>query len=144
MDNIENETIKPFVFLGGTCNNTTWRNSLILKLVKNKIYFFNPVVEDWTPECKLAEDIAKKASTYELYVITPEMTGVYSIAEMVYCGCKTPKKLIICIPEDNRWESSQLKSLKASVELAQQSGAAYCDTLDDVVNYLKVAIHGTN
>lgn len=33
------------VFLGGTCNDTTWRDELIKKL---KINYFNPVVDDWT------------------------------------------------------------------------------------------------
>ena len=36
------------VYLGGTCNNSNWRNKLITIL---KVDYFNPVVEDWTPEC---------------------------------------------------------------------------------------------
>ena len=31
------------VFLGGTCNESTWRDELIKKL---KIDYFNPVVDD--------------------------------------------------------------------------------------------------
>jgi hypothetical protein len=34
-------------FLGGTCNNSQWREALIPML---KIDYFNPVVKDWTPE----------------------------------------------------------------------------------------------
>ena len=40
------------VFLGGTCNNSTWRDTLIPLL---KIDYFNPVVDDWTPECQEQE-----------------------------------------------------------------------------------------
>ena len=40
------------VFLGGTCNESTWRNRFILML---DIEYFNPVVEDWTPECQANE-----------------------------------------------------------------------------------------
>ena len=61
------------VFLGGTCNESTWRDDLIKKL---EIDYFNPVVEDWTEEC-MAEEIRQRESCdYCLYVITPRMTGV--------------------------------------------------------------------
>ena len=35
------------IFLGGTCNGTTWRDELIKGLT---VDYFNPVVEDWTEE----------------------------------------------------------------------------------------------
>lgn len=40
------------IFLGGTCNNSTWRNQ-IEKLVQ--VEMFNPVVDDWTEECQAIE-----------------------------------------------------------------------------------------
>ena len=48
--------MKNKVFLGGTCNESTWRNELIPLL---KIDYFNPVVEDWTPECQAEEERQK-------------------------------------------------------------------------------------
>ena len=39
--------MKNKVFLGGTCNNSTWREELIPQL---KIDYYNPVVKDWTLE----------------------------------------------------------------------------------------------
>ena len=44
--------MKSKVFLGGTCNNSTWRDELDSIIQINK---FNPVVEDWTPECQAIE-----------------------------------------------------------------------------------------
>ena len=44
------------VFLGGTCNESTWREGLIKAL---KIGYFNPVVDDWTPDC-MAEEIKQR------------------------------------------------------------------------------------
>ena len=67
------------VFLGGTCNESTWRDELIKKL---KIDYFNPVVDDWTEECYKEELRQREICDYCLYVITPKMTGVYSIAEV--------------------------------------------------------------
>ena len=51
------------VFLGGTCNGSTWRNELIPKLT---IDYFNPVVDNWKEENykqELIERIIAKAST---------------------------------------------------------------------------------
>lgn len=56
------------VFLGGTCNESTWRDQLISML---KIDFFNPVVEDWTPECQEEEIKQRNECDFCLYVITP-------------------------------------------------------------------------
>ena len=35
------------VFLGGTCAGSKWRDNIIPQL---KCEYFNPVVDDWTPE----------------------------------------------------------------------------------------------
>ena len=72
------------VFLGGTCNESTWRDKLIKML---EIDYFNPVVDDWTEECYQEELRQRKICDYCLYVITPRMKGVYSIAEV---GLKCP------------------------------------------------------
>ena len=43
------------VFLGGTCNESTWRNELIPLLENAGVEYFNPVVDNWTPECQEEE-----------------------------------------------------------------------------------------
>lgn len=86
---------KTKVFLGGTCNNSTWRDKLIPLL---KIDYFNPVVDDWTPECQDEEIRQRESCDYCLYTITPKMTGVYSIAEVVDDSNKRPEKnYFMCI-----------------------------------------------
>ena len=82
------------VFLGGTCNESTWRDELIKSL---EIGYFNPVVDDWTPECMAEELRQRESCDYCLYVITGKLTGVYSIAEVVDDSCKRPGKTIFCI-----------------------------------------------
>jgi hypothetical protein len=44
------------VFLGGTCNGSTWRDALIKDL---QIDYFQPQGEDWTPEM-MEEEIKQK------------------------------------------------------------------------------------
>lgn len=78
------------VFLGGTCNESAWKDELIPLL---EIDFFNPVVDDWDDESqKKKEIIERENSDFVLYVITPKMTGVYSIAEVVEDSIKRPEK----------------------------------------------------
>lgn len=122
------------IFLGGTCNNSTWRKELISLL---KIDYFNPVVENWTPECQIEEIKQRENCDYCLYTITPKMIGVYSIAEAVDDSCKRPLKTIFCLlTEDGaeRFDNHQLKSLKATGELIKRNGGKICDSLQEVAN----------
>ena len=82
------------VFLGGTCNESTWREFLIPML---NINYFNPVVDDWTEDCMKEEIRQREICDYCLYVITPSMKGVYSIAEVVDDSNKRPNKTIFCL-----------------------------------------------
>jgi len=79
------------VFLGGTCNNSNWR-SCIKPLLQ--IDYFDPVVADWNIEAMKEEIKQREECDVVLYVITPELTGVYSIAEAVDDSNKRPERLI--------------------------------------------------
>ena len=52
------------VFLGGTCAESKWRDNIIPQL---KCEYFNPVVDDWTPECQKIEEREKRICEYHLY-----------------------------------------------------------------------------
>lgn len=113
------------IFLGGTCNNSTWR-SQIEKIVQ--VAMFNPVVDDWTEECQAIEmDEKENKCDIHLYVITSQMIGVFSIAEVIdSVHNKTKKTLLHVIPDG--FDKGQLKSLKAVVNLVKlRGGIAYID-----------------
>lgn len=82
------------VFLGGTCCETVWREKLIPMI---NIEYFNPVVKDWTEDCMIEERKQREICDYCLYVITPAMKGVYSIAEVIDDSNKRPEKTIFCV-----------------------------------------------
>lgn len=127
---------KTTVFLGGTCNNSTWRDKLIPLL---KIDYFNPVVDDWTPECQDEEIRQRESCDYCLYTITPKMTGVYSIAEVVDDSNKRSEKTILCVlDEDNEssFSETQIKSLKQVKEMVKNNGANVFDSLEDIASFL--------
>lgn len=123
------------VFLGGTCNNSTWRNDLIKQL---KIEYFNPVVDDWTPECMNEEIKQRKECDFCLYVITPKMTGVYSIAEVVDDSNKNPEKTVFCfLKEDEaKFTDAQIKSLDQVKKMVKENGGNVFDSLEEVATFL--------
>jgi hypothetical protein len=124
------------VFLGGTCNESTWRNDLIKML---DIDYFNPVVEDWTPECQAKEIKQREECNFVLYVITPKMTGVYAIAEVVDDSNKRPDKTVFCFlkkDENESFDKGQIKSLAAVYNMIRRNGAQTFLTLEEVAYFL--------
>jgi len=130
------------VFLGGTCNNSKWRDDLIKKLHKD-VKYFNPVVDDWTEEAQKEEIKQRESCNKVLYVITPKMTGVYSIAELVEDSIKSPDRTIFCYLDkdgNNKFDEHQIKSLEMVKEMVYENGATTCDDLVDVAEFLNVGI----
>lgn len=124
------------VFLGGTCNESSWRDDIMSSL---EIDYFNPVVEDWTPECMAEEIRQRQECDFVLYVITPKMTGVYSIAEVVDDSNKQPQKTLFCFNTyDNGIEFSegQIRSLGSVANMVVRNGGKYFTEVKKVVEYL--------
>lgn len=114
------------IFLGGTCNNSTWRDQL-MPMVNASM--FNPVVDDWTPECQQIEVEEKENKcNIHFYCITKEMVGVFSIAEVMDSVYNKQKKTILQVIPDG-FDKRQLKSLKAVVDLVnKRGGVAFIDS----------------
>jgi len=126
------------IFLGGTCNDSTWRDR-IERVVQ--VDMFNPVVDDWNEDCQAVEMHEKDhLCDIHLYVITSEMTGVFSIAEVIDSVHNSNKKTILHVIPDG-FDERQLKSLKAVVDLVKlRGGIAYIDSeLDRTSRVLNMA-----
>jgi hypothetical protein len=124
------------VFLGGTCNGSTWRERLIKNL---KVNYFQPQSDNWTPEM-MQEEIKQRAECdFCLYVITPKMTGFYSIAEVVDDSNKRPEKTIFSFiheDEGQTFSEHQLKSLEQTGKMIKENGAQFFTTLEEIADYL--------
>lgn len=114
------------VFLGGTCADTTWRSELMPLLDNLKIDYFNPVVEDWTPECQSIEEEEKNHKcNVHLYVITKEMMGTYSIAEIVHSAHlanmygTSVDNVLFCVLDEGTWQKHEIKSFDAVMKLVR-------------------------
>jgi hypothetical protein len=128
------------VFLGGTCNESTWRDELIA-ILGPSVSAYNPVVPDWTPACQEEEVRQRASSDYCLYVITPKMMGVYSVAEVVDDSNKRPEKTLFCICsyDDSEWSPAQRKSLGQVAKMVKENGGRYFNELEDVAAFLNSA-----
>jgi hypothetical protein len=124
------------VFLGGTCNGSLWRDELIKDL---RIDHFHPCAEEWTPEM-MEEEIKQRAECdFCLYVITPKMTGIYSIAEVEDYSNKPPGKTIFCYQssdEDQVFSDAQIKSLEQTGKMITKNGAQFFKTFAEIADYL--------
>ncbi len=128
---------KPRVFLGGTCNKAEWREELI-PLLKN-VEYFNPVVENWTEADYEIELKERETCDIILYVLTPKMTGFYSIAEVVDDSHRRPEKTVFAfLTTDDKKEFSvdQLKSMKALVKMLKINKVECFASLKSVADHL--------
>lgn len=124
------------VFLGGTTNNSDWRETLIPML---KIEYFNPVVKEWNEEAQKEEIKQRKNCDYVLYVITPKMEGVYSIAEVVDDSNKRPEKTLFAylLSDDGKdFTKHQLKSLVMVGKMVKENGGKSFETLEEIADFL--------
>ena len=128
------------VFLGGTCARSDWRKQLMPILDSYNITYFNPVVSDWTSSCQVIEDWHKEHDDFNLFVITSEMKGVFSIAEVVDLSNKRPNTTIFCVLRDGFTEE-QLKSLDATINLVKNNGAIVVDSIRDIASILNKKIN---
>lgn len=114
------------VFLGGTCNGTTWRDELIKEFEQFGVEYFNPVVEDWTPECQaIEEDEKNNKCDCHLYVITKEMLGTYSIAEIINSAWQSVvygthvNYVVFAILNEGTWQPHEVKSFDAIMNMVK-------------------------
>lgn len=141
------------IFLGGTTNGSTWRDEFIniLTSVNPKLKCFNPVVDDWTQECIYLENFVKSHAKYHVYVLTPRMRGVYSIAEMIDSVHDTSKKVVVYIHNIDKdddgnefcWDPQIKNSITAVTNMVSEHGGYVAKSLIDVAESISSDFNST-
>lgn len=87
---------KTDVFLGGSCDPTTWRAECAIPyLEKQHISYYNPQVNMWSIERINSEDEAKQTSQVLLFVIDNRTRAISSLIEVAYLvGCQRQVVLV--------------------------------------------------
>ena len=120
------------VLLGGTCNESRWRNRMMIYLEQSGLEYFNPVVDDWDDDAQGNELRERESCDFCLDTITPKMAGVYSIAEVVDDSNKRPSKTVLVLLRDDETEhftDGQWKSLGAVARMVKRNGGMVFDDL---------------
>jgi hypothetical protein len=123
------------VFLGGTINGK-WRDKAKAHLEFLGIDYFDPVVDDWNEQAKKREIEERENCDFCLYVITPKMKGVYSIAEVVDDSNKRPKKTVfVILHEDDgeKFSKNMEHSLDAVAQMVRKNGAKVYSNLSTAI-----------
>jgi len=124
------------VYLGGTWNKSTWRDRIIPIL---HVDYFNPIVDDWNEAWMAREIEERQICDLCLYVITPKMTGVYSIAEVVDDSNKRPDRtllVVLRVDEQQQFTEGQWKSLCSVMRMVERNGGKVFDSLETVADYI--------
>ncbi len=132
------EREKTTVFLGGTCAGSTWREEL-MPMLGDHVETYNPVVPNWTPECRSIEDAHRKNDDICLYVITPEGEGFYSFVEVIDDSHTKPARTVHCIFNERKGKENSKQNLecaKKTAQLAAENGATICTSLEEVAAFL--------
>lgn len=80
----------------------------------------------------------RKTADFVLYVLTSDMAGVYSIAEVVDDSNKRPNKTLLCILYDDKFGKKMTHSLHAVENLVKENGGRVFESLEAVARFLNI------
>ncbi|KAG7401778.1 hypothetical protein PHYBOEH_011067 [Phytophthora boehmeriae] len=113
------------IFLGGSCNPTTWRRDVALPLLDAAdVKYFNPQVDEWFDELIQIETKAKETAQIVLMVVDGLTRSIVCINEAVEYICRGRKVMLVV---DDIQEATEVagKTLEPT-ELADLNGARQC------------------
>lgn len=95
-----NVPVRPDVFLGGSCNPTTWRTEVAIPLLEAAaMTYYNPQVDDWTPELVDIERQAKAQALNCLFIIDGQTRAVGSMVEVAAMLADDPSAIYLVIED---------------------------------------------
>jgi len=87
------------IFLGGSCNPTTWRQNVAIPYLElNNISYYNPQIDDWTPEVVDTERHAKQTAQILLFVIDKQTRSTVSLVESAFMAGESKNLVLVIYP----------------------------------------------
>lgn len=88
--------ITNLVFLGGSCNPTTWRSEVAIPFLRKvQVNYYNPQVAQWTPELIEEENRAKTNAGVLLFVIDNLTRSVSALIELAELAAGN--RILVCV-----------------------------------------------
>ena len=131
------------VFLGGSCNPTTWRKDVAIPALEAAgISYYNPQVDNWTPDLVEVEACAKRDAVVLLFVIDRDTRAVASMNEVVEEICRGREVVLVVQDMDPDSElaagTNLLKDLNRGRvylrDIARRYGVVCYDRVEDAVD----------
>ena len=144
------------VFLGGSCNPTTWRlDTAAPYLKKEGISFYNPQVDDWYPELIEIEENAKKSSNIKLFVFDNQTRALASLVETAFMASVGWRLIVVLhyLPESREvviggeiLSKQEVKDLNRGrsflCEILEKMGVPIFYNLEEALKCTSDVIHG--
>lgn len=90
------------IFLGGSCNPTTWRQNLAIPFLDTHgISYYNPQVENWSPEIIEIERHAKQNAQILLFVIDKQTRSTVSLVESAFMAGENKNLVLVVNPYED-------------------------------------------
>ena len=121
------------VFLGGSCNPTTWRkDTAIPHLEAQGVTYYNPQVDDWYPELIEIEEKAKRNSTIKLFVFDSETRALASLVETAFMASIGWRLVVVLhyLPESSEVKIAGETLSKLEVKDLNRGRSFLCDILE--------------
>lgn len=136
--------MKKLIFLGGTVGGNKWRRPFSLKLIEGGVpadAIFDPVVDEWDEKARIAEEKAKKNSSYLLFYLgTPgnNQLSTYSMVEATMALYDNLKKTVVVFDKDGLDKDHKLESFKQTENVLRDRfpKANIFSTLDEAATWL--------
>merc|ERR1712107_891547 len=134
------------IFLGGSCNPTTWRQDQAIPHFKSQgITFYNPQQANWSPEMIELEHQAKVTSQILFYVLNDQTRNVASMIEVSQYAGSNRRLIVVLNPYPGPQHTINGEQLtKAEYEDLQTAMETVQDLIErqgiPVFNNIKVAL----
>lgn len=113
------------VFLGGSCNPTTWRRDAAVPLLERaRVRYFNPQVDEWFEELIRVETRAKETAKIVLMVIDNLTRSIVCINEAVEYICRG-RRVVVVVQDIEEGTCVDGKTLTPA-EIGDLNGAREC------------------
>lgn len=142
------DTAAPEVFLGGSCNPTTWRADVAMPALDEAgVTYYNPQVDDWHDGLVALEAAAKEESEILLFVIDGQTRALVSVLEATEYICTGRDVVLVIIDVEDGTdingqvitgrELKDVNRVRAYLrDTAERHGTPVLDSIEDAVAYI--------
>ena len=110
------------VFLGGSCNPTTWRHDQAIPYFQSRsVSFYNPQVAEWTPDLIEIEHRAKELAPLLFFVIDHDTRALASMIEVCYLAARGRSIVVVMSPMPDRRSTKFIQQKSTHIDEDDES-----------------------